>query len=472
MATHLSVPHPTAGLGRELRALDEFIHFNHKLELACSACGKQEWYNVGAIIFPPKEAGSFDLPHCSFTKYFRCVECGSPGPWEMVDTLKISELAIQASNGNPERGVFRGKVSLFDGTSHPTPAMAEDHLRLLLEKDPQNSFIHTRLGNLLRNSGEEAKSKGCYARALEMDEGNVEARYHLFRFAANEGDLPAALSHGPQLVRHLIEGRNANPETLTAALALDLVDLLLSAPLEFRTGLFGGPQPAVEPPERTFIRTLLQQEGEHEEIVKAGAERLVAGQTEPPAKPVVNSECQRTHPDLVFSLREFVQVHRLNTRQLTVPMEKDGLKGIRVQDRHSVPVCDQTQIVYWRASSLRELFRGNRPAPSDISRYLLEYGHHFFFIERHLLMLCDGMGDRTDGEMEEIYSMLRRRPDGRSTGPAHDFLWQVAALMLGMHPLSREEFEFIFGRLARSARGWKEGVISRNYAAYLRSRLQ
>lgn len=79
---------------------------------------------------------------------------------------------------------------------------------------------------------------------------------------------------------------------------------------------------------------------------------------------------------------------------------------------------------------------------------------YFYFIEEHVLTLCAAKGDRTDQELEEVYAMLRRRPDGKSLGMVHDFLWQVAALLLGRHVLSEAEFEAIFGQLERSVRHW------------------
>jgi hypothetical protein len=73
--------------------------------------------------------------------------------------------------------------------------------------------------------------------------------------------------------------------------------------------------------------------------------------------------------------------------------------------------------------TLRELFRGNRAPPPDMDHYPPEYTPLFYFIETHFLTLCDARGDRTDQEMEEIYFMLRRRPEGRSLGASHDFMW-------------------------------------------------
>jgi hypothetical protein len=103
-----------------------------------------------------------------------------------------------------------------------------------------------------------------------------------------------------------------------------------------------------------------------------------------------------------------------------------------------------------------------------MDHYPEEYSPHFYFIEHHVLALCDAMGDRTDQEMEEIYSMLRRRPDGRSLGAVHDVVWQVAALLLGTQVLSAAEFEALIGALERSTRRWALRPVSRNYVAFLR----
>jgi len=88
------------------------------------------------------------------------------------------------------------------------------------------------------------------------------------------------------------------------------------------------------------------------------------------------------------------------------------------------------------------------------------------------LSLCSARGNLTDQQTEEIYSMLRRRPDGRSLGVEHDFVWQVAALVLGSYEMSAAEFEALFRQLAKSARVRSQFPVSRNYAAYLRSSLE
>jgi hypothetical protein len=171
--------------------------------------------------------------------------------------------------------------------------------------------------------------------------------------------------------------------------------------------------------------------------------------------------------ELFPTLRSLVESEDLNPDKLSVALLADDRGNIRVQDKHSVPVFDGNKMALWQVPTLGELFRGSQTPPPDMNHYPPEYTPHFFFIENHVLTVCAAKGDRTDQEMEEIYSMLRRRPDGRSLGAVHDLLWQVAALLLGTQVLSGAEFEALFGALERSTRRWALRPVSRYYAAYL-----
>jgi hypothetical protein len=147
-----------------------------------------------------------------------------------------------------------------------------------------------------------------------------------------------------------------------------------------------------------------------------------------------------------------------------LPME--GGKPV-IQQRNEIIVDQGEKATTWEAPGLRDLFRGNAVPPS-MERYPEEYVPCFAFYEQHFLTACQGLGDRTDQEMEEVYAMLRRRPDGKSMGVLHDFLWQVSALLLALRPLSAAEFEAVVGRLERSARTWALRPVSRNYIAAVR----
>ncbi len=171
--------------------------------------------------------------------------------------------------------------------------------------------------------------------------------------------------------------------------------------------------------------------------------------------------------DLFPTLRQLVEAEGLNPDKLGVALEASDQGRIRVLDKHSVPVTDGSKVVPWPVPALADLFRGSQTPPPDMDHYPELYAPDFFFIENHVLTLCGTAGDRTDQEMEEVYSMLRRRPDGRSIGAVHDFLWQVCALLLGTQVLSAAEFEALIGALERSARRWALRPVSRFYVAFL-----
>jgi hypothetical protein len=355
-----------------------------------------------------------------------------------------------------------------------TPATGEEHLLKLIRKDPRNAFLCTRLGNLFRSCGEQARASEWYEKALNLDPGDVEARYHLFSFAVNAEDVSAALIQGPPLVRYLLEGRKTAKDDLTEGIALSVVDNLLAAPESFRKHFLEGPAAGSNRKEEVFIRTLLAQEGDDDEILADAAERLLSGEAAPFEQETadVSEEFEAPAVDLVPSLRKVVESEGLDPKKLTVGLPLDNHRNVRIENRHLISVSDGTKAALWPVSSLRELFRGSRTPPPDIDRYPKEYCMYFYFIEEHVLTLCAAKGDRTDQELEEVYAMLRRRPDGKSLGVVHDFLWQVAALLLGRHVLSEAEFEAIFGQLERSVRHWALHPVSRNYVAYLRDMLE
>ena len=174
--------------------------------------------------------------------------------------------------------------------------------------------------------------------------------------------------------------------------------------------------------------------------------------------------------ELLPSLRAVVEAGGLDAQNLKVGLVADNQGQVTMSDKHSVPLSDGDKVAWWPVSSLRELVRGHTapPPPAQMNRYPPEYCTCFYFVESHTLLLCDATTDRTDQEMEQVYATLRRRPDGRSLGLTHDFLWQVAAVLLGEYALSQAEFEAIFNQLARSVQHWAQSPISRNYVAYLR----
>lgn len=139
----------------------------------------------------------------------------------------------------------------------------------------------------------------------------------------------------------------------------------------------------------------------------------------------------------------------------------------RVFDRSLITLVQEKELFIWEVQSLRELFRGDRKPPV-LGDTPTSYTLQFALLELHVVEASKLDKEPRDAEMEEIYSALRRRPDGRSLGRLHDYMWQAAALLLGAYPLSQAEFEAIIGRLERSCRTFGMGLTSRNYVASLR----
>jgi len=451
--------------------LDELPPLSQNLKLSCQKCGKEGVYDVGRILCDEEGEGEPAKLYFSFSNYFRCAGCGSGGPWEIEDNLRLTALMVRAKLSGKFDGIVAGRCNVFDGTFIQTPAMGEDHLLGLLRKEPANAFVHTRLGNLFRGCGQRSRAEEWYEKALHLDPGDVEARYHLFCFAMQDNDIPATTRQVALLVRYLLAGRTTNKPELTEGLASYVVDHLRDSPEAFRDRFRDPPPERVNLKEEIFIRTLLALEGDEEEIARDASHRLLTGKAEPTRTFGEVGKKEDSEPadlDPVESLEKIVAEQKWDVEKITVALLADERGRIRIEDRHSVPLTDGEEVVFWPVPGLRELFRGDRLPPQDMDEYPPDYCPHFYFIEEHFLTLCRAHGDRPDQEMEEIYSMLRRRPDGRSLGTTHDFIWQVAALLLGTQILSEREYEAIFAALERSARKWGQRPISRNYAAFLR----
>ena len=169
----------------------------------------------------------------------------------------------------------------------------------------------------------------------------------------------------------------------------------------------------------------------------------------------------------------FVKKNELDWTHLAVAFRIGTTnKKILMEDRHQIWIEDKEKKALWVAPAIGQLFRGDRAAPPDIRHYPPGYVEIFYLIERHLLSICDAMGDVEDDAFVEIYSTMRRIPDTKSMGHIHDIVWQCAAVALAMRPLSQAEFEAVLGQLSWSIRWWRTSYTSCRYISYLRTSLE
>jgi hypothetical protein len=100
---------------------------------------------------------------------------------------------------------------------------------------------------------------------------------------------------------------------------------------------------------------------------------------------------------------------------VAVPESEGERYELQRKDRHEVPVCNDRKVWIWRVDSLKELFRGDRQPPV-LGDYPEAYHDVFYLLDRHVWKISRAIGARRDAELREIFSALRRRPDGRSLG--------------------------------------------------------
>jgi hypothetical protein len=148
-----------------------------------------------------------------------------------------------------------------------------------------------------------------------------------------------------------------------------------------------------------------------------------------------------------------------------------------VRDENGLVVALQDQIRVIGAGNvedivtlppIRELFRGTAK-PGDLSRGPTTQLEPFFLmLEATVAAFCVADGrDESDQEMAIVYSELRRRPD-KDGGRLSSYVRAAAQLYMSARPVSQAEYDAVMGRLARSARTFSDGAISRNYLTTLR----
>jgi len=177
--------------------------------------------------------------------------------------------------------------------------------------------------------------------------------------------------------------------------------------------------------------------------------------------------------DLFPSLLELLKNELGNSAKpdlskLSLGNNVDAQNLLLIPVREDIDIVYENRILKWRNDSIRALFRGNR-IPPDLTMFPPEYQFLFFKIEEPIATFSKHPElALNDPDFEEIFSAMRRRPDGRRINLMHDLIWQAAAFAIALRPCSEAEYTAIFQRLERSASTFNKGRNSKNYLWYLR----
>jgi hypothetical protein len=196
------------------------------MELRCGACGKVGKYKVGRLMLDPitaREGGPENIDKAwGFSGYFHCKRCGAGAPWELTARSRILLLALMMEAiRDPEHArIHFLRTVLFDGTICRWPTLSEAHLKGLIEKEPGNYFLWSRLGNVYKAGEAYDLAVPAFQKAVELNEHDVESLHSLAEIHLDRDEAEKAAEYYHQM---LLQARHA-PERTRPELLREMVD--------------------------------------------------------------------------------------------------------------------------------------------------------------------------------------------------------------------------------------------------------
>jgi|GEM_PF-6991903 len=127
---------------------------------------------------------------------------------------------------------------------------------------------------------------------------------------------------------------------------------------------------------------------------------------------------------------------------------------------------DDTKYDGFEFPSIRDLFREcEMPEKTEDSLFWFDFSATSSRILLNAISL-DLIPMPTDDEMADIFSALRRRPDGKPISLAHILVWKAAVCHLLVYRCSKELFEAVCHDFEKFAKQFNEGNGSCNFILY------
>jgi hypothetical protein len=176
-------------------------------------------------------------------------------------------------------------------------------------------------------------------------------------------------------------------------------------------------------------------------------------------------------PQVVSTLEKAGLDPTLRKRLITVPVTVDEVTGKPKPVGQEVLLLNGEQPVQVALKSASALFTGSKVPPSFAKGPTQDYLPFFATIEYTALEYLHAAGMERDEEFARIFNLIRRRPDGSDENPLFSYLLGAARLYMSLFDVSQAEFEAVFNRLTRSAKGYMENGASTNYIRMLHDQL-
>ena len=183
---------------------DDDIPKTVSMRLKCGKCGHVARYRTDTIFVDPELHGKSESPedYVSFGSYFRCRKCKSAGPWVFTAdaTLAVTALMIRNLAGLNDDRLVLATPHLYDGTRFRSAAQAEEHLLGILEREPENALVWSRLGNIYYRCDLDPKASKAFTKALELDPDDIESHHSMGEILFDKGKYERAAEHLRQIL--------------------------------------------------------------------------------------------------------------------------------------------------------------------------------------------------------------------------------------------------------------------------------
>jgi hypothetical protein len=201
---------------------NQFPALGQKMELQCGACGKKGKYDVGRVFVDPTwsqqpEGARPPMDESvGFTGYVHCRRCGAGGPWQLTTNsrFQVMALMLQAIHNPQQARIHLVKLTLFDGTVVRTTMEGEAHLQKLIEANPDDYFLWSRLGNLYETAELPDRAFAAFEKAVALNPRDVESHYSLGCMLQEKGERAQAVGHLHAALRYAHTPQRSHPQLL------------------------------------------------------------------------------------------------------------------------------------------------------------------------------------------------------------------------------------------------------------------
>ncbi|MEW6251556.1 MAG: SEC-C metal-binding domain-containing protein [Planctomycetota bacterium] len=128
--------------------------------------------------------------------------------------------------GCEDAGVYPGIQQCFDGYRFRYAAEGVAHLKELIAREPQRSFLWVRLGNVYYHGDCPREAEQAYRRAVELDAEDVEAHYALADLLMERHRPRKAAPHWKAVLQHVRDAGHLQRDVRSRMVSMALGALL------------------------------------------------------------------------------------------------------------------------------------------------------------------------------------------------------------------------------------------------------